>query len=1736
MTPPIANAPTLNNMNDSPNYPFSFRIFIFVNDPFPFIQFQVPPSIPLSIEFPRHSGPPFVHVQTDSVFDRLYTLQARFFRSSTSKPQVLDKTFSFDPFYVFSIRISPCNITDHPLHDNLGTHKVPTPSENPPSAAAHNPHLRPLPTPPTASPQPRRLRRIDKRLPPRTSISPQPQPSTVKPLPPPPYHLRPPTYYSRTPTPASTRPPSINDDATSPAATAPVPTPTTFNHLRRVLQRVCNTLRHRGRQRHESFVLISCFSLTTPFPAASKPPYRRYHVLVDLDDGCRFLDDDYVVSSTRGSDNSHITKTSPHHQRIVRGMPPNQVTQVTIGFPHHRQLGRALPCYVFLLFSQMEHYLLCLVTTPYATYATYAHYAPPYASMLPLGCDDTFLIPIMPFYVCSNHGHSSYIFFCISIGLFLSFTDFLLSYKNLAYEIDSKFCWLMFFDALKLRFELEKISNKFNLDLDKFQVSFPLKHFNFYFSYDFKMNLDFKSIKFPAPYLSELPFIKFPAKSRKSALLTGQSHYVFRNPISQNKVSTLNVKSTSHSTSHGPEAIGNPAECSRTLNLKLRNEVNKPYNLIKFPATPGHTTNPLNLINSTRGRVLSCIADLNWNIKEFIFRYSRSQWTLPKGLDFNESELLPDKFIMTNQDDLLDEDDEYIIYPTLDTANSYLIFTAYKRVGKKIHPVSTQFPIDCRVTRQIPEDPLLTLPHLPTRPPKFTPTAKISMERLAELNINPAGFLWPEEEKLFQHVMKLNETGIAFEDIERGTLKDSYFSPYIIPTVPHLPWEYRNIPIPKGLLPRILEVLKLKMAADVYEHSQSSYRSQWFVVLKKNGKLRIVHDLQPLNQVTIRDAGMLPVLDDFVEGFAGRECYTVFDLFWGFDARKIHKRSRDLTAFMTPLGLLQITSLPTGFTNSPAEFQKCMVMVLEDEIPHTANIFIDDLPIKGPATQYLDEHGKPEVIPDNPGIRRFVWEHAQDVHRVLHRVLCAGATISSKKAQICLPEALIVGQRCNAKGREPDTDKVDKILKWPPLATPKEVRRFLGLCGTVRVWIPNYSQIVRPLSELYHQDKEFIWDQRRQDAFDEIKRLVTSAPALRPIDYTSDNPVILSVDSSQEAAGMILSQIDDQGRRRPARYGSVPMSERESRYSQPKLELFGLYRALRHWRLHIIGVKNLQVEVDAKYIKGMLNEPDLQPNAAINRWIQGILLFDFALVHVPADKHKGPDALSRRTLAEGEIAESDDDSWLDNIALLTFFPTLRDDPFTTTPPPSTYKSTSLPSCFSARITQENTLSQIHHFLETLESPIFKTVQKKRRFIAKAREFIVIKNRLYKRNGDRPPLTVIRTPEQKLSILKQAHEGTGHRGIYAVTELIRQRYFWPYFRADIYHHIKSCHDCQIRSLKRTEIPLTISAPTTLFSKIYVDIMHMPESADKYKYIVAARDDLSGTCEARALQHATSSELSKFFFEEIYCRYGAPLKVVTDNGPEIKKAFEALLKRLGIRQIRITPYNHHANGVVERGHFILREAIVKACKGDFRQWPSKLPEAVFADRVTISRVTGFSPYQLLHATDPLLPLDLVEATFLVENIRAGISTSELLALRMRQIRKHPDDLARAAKVLQKARFASKAQFEQRFIKRLSRDEYKSGELVLVRNTGVELSHNRKHQPRYLGPYEVDQKASEKSYSLKDLDGTPFLHRVGTFRLLPYISRCHEFMNNPDQSDPSDSGTDDSDSQDSGSDDSD
>jgi len=64
------------------------------------------------------------------------------------------------------------------------------------------------------------------------------------------------------------------------------------------------------------------------------------------------------------------------------------------------------------------------------------------------------------------------------------------------------------------------------------------------------------------------------------------------------------------------------------------------------------------------------------------------------------------------------------------------------------------------------------------------------------------------------------------------------------------------------------------------------------------------------------------------------------------------------------------------FTNSVTEFQDCMTFILQDKIPHIANIFIDNCTIKRPKIQYLDQNGNPETIPENPRIKKFIWKHA----------------------------------------------------------------------------------------------------------------------------------------------------------------------------------------------------------------------------------------------------------------------------------------------------------------------------------------------------------------------------------------------------------------------------------------------------------------------------------------------------------------------------------------------------------------------------------------------------------------------------------------------------------------------------------------------------------------------------------------------------------------------------------------
>ena len=180
----------------------------------------------------------------------------------------------------------------------------------------------------------------------------------------------------------------------------------------------------------------------------------------------------------------------------------------------------------------------------------------------------------------------------------------------------------------------------------------------------------------------------------------------------------------------------------------------------------------------------------------------------------------------------------------------------------------------------------------------------------------------------------------------------------------------------------------------------------------------------------------------------------------------------------------------------------------------------------------------------------------------------------------------------------------------------------------------------------------------------------------------------------------------------------------------------------------------------------------------------------------------------------------------------------------------------------------------------------------------------------------------------------------------------------------------------------------------------------------------------------------------------------------------------------------------------------------CGGDISKWPSLLPAALYADRITARRATGFSPYYLLHGVHPLLPCDLAEATFMIPQLKGPLTDVDLLIARTRQIAKMPEDLNRAKEVLQKSRFRSKEAFEAKFGRRIHYTAFKSGDLVLVRNSQNEktVSINKKIKNRYMGPYQVVRETQGKAYVLKELNGNILRTSVAAFRLIPYIKRDH------------------------------
>ncbi|GBG72554.1 hypothetical protein CBR_g12124 [Chara braunii] len=275
------------------------------------------------------------------------------------------------------------------------------------------------------------------------------------------------------------------------------------------------------------------------------------------------------------------------------------------------------------------------------------------------------------------------------------------------------------------------------------------------------------------------------------------------------------------------------------------------------------------------------------------------------------------------------------------------------------------------------------------------------------MKIGVDGFLTVEETQLIRKACQEFHLAFAFNDHQKGRLDAKLISPVRIHTVEHECWNDKGSAYEFGIAAEVAELLRAKIDSFVAEPTASPYANKWFVFRKPNKSLRWIQDLQKLNAVTIRDAGSLPQADLLAESHVGRSIYSLIDLYLGYDQLPLDARDRPYTAMHTPVGQLQMQVTLMGFTNAVADAQRRMLAVAGDMFPEKCEPYIDDNPIKG--AQNKDET---EV---QSGIRKFVWDHLQDIKDLLQRFLVYNITASGPKSILAVPEVTL---RCAPQRKE----------------------------------------------------------------------------------------------------------------------------------------------------------------------------------------------------------------------------------------------------------------------------------------------------------------------------------------------------------------------------------------------------------------------------------------------------------------------------------------------------------------------------------------------------------------------------------------------------------------------------------------------------------------------------------------------------------------------------------------------
>ena len=528
-----------------------------------------------------------------------------------------------------------------------------------------------------------------------------------------------------------------------------------------------------------------------------------------------------------------------------------------------------------------------------------------------------------------------------------------------------------------------------------------------------------------------------------------------------------------------------------------------------------------------------------------------------------------------------------------------------------------------------------------------------------------------------------------------------------------------------------------------------------------------------------------------------------------------------------------------------------------------------------------------------------------------------------------------LGHVVDSSGIRTADDKIAAVKNFPTPASCADVRSFLGISGYYRRFVRDFSRKASPLTRLLRKDVPFEWGPEQENAFQELKTALITAPILSFPNYQQG--FTLFTDASGVGVGAVLCQQDAKGFYRPLAFASRVLNDAETRYSVTHLEALAVVWALRHFKDIIYGYE-VVIYTDHKALLDLFKGRNLSGRLA--RWFLIIQEYRPELRYLPGRANVVADALSRHVPVAAAIADK---------VLATFTPQV------------------------VREAQRQDPKWLNVIL-ALESgdPLVGSVP------GSLSDYDLIDGILCRHHCS---LTQVVVPLQLVpDVLVLEHDSpqAGHPGVERCLTQARRRYYWPTMRADIRSHIQQCLSCATH--KGTTGPrapmLSYPTPAKPWDTVGLDTLELPFSSNGMKYLLVAVDHFSRYVILVPLPDKSAFSVARTLVRNLFHPFTTPKVLLSDNGTEFRNALVSeICTQFNVTQTFVAVHHPASNGLVERANRKVLEVLRHVVCGCYPSWDEWIPQVASSINSSVNASIGESPHFVVFGEDKRLPFHLL-----------------------------------------------------------------------------------------------------------------------------------------------------------------